>query len=314
MVGAGLGKELLAKARAEEAGDETTGSVSLDSSASADSPPINPTFPMYRTRGDVLYWVQYYYRHPEADLLKLAVESLLKERMKPEDGWLMAGLVAGIMKNRPESLSHFAVHDIYNVLQDFRQALLVGLWLGGSHGKEHLQKLVDEVTDEATKQTINNLLTTPPPDPLLAEMDIVNANMNLHVLLGVFYATGDTAVVDKMIDLCRDWSVEVLTKGGREGAARFYVAKTVREKLALLCQEHEVAREACRRALATPQGAALGEGLIPALTNEQRTMLRNILEVVDRLEAEDKTQHNARKQRLDASIERAFRKEGSETK
>jgi hypothetical protein len=44
----------------------------------------------------------------------------------------------------------------------------------------------------------------------------------------VFYATGDTAVVDKMIDLCRDWSVEVLTKGGREGAARFYVAKTVR--------------------------------------------------------------------------------------
>ncbi len=119
-------------------------------------------------------------------------------------------------------------------------------------------------------------------------------------------------MVDKMIDLCRDWSVEVLTKGGREGAARFYVAKTVRyagladvtvpphapltrastprEKLALLCQEHEVAREACRRALATPQGASLGEGLIPALTNEQRTMLHNILEVVDRLEAEDKTQ------------------------
>jgi hypothetical protein len=32
----------------------------------------------------VLYWVQYYYKHPEADLLKLAVESLLKERMKPE--------------------------------------------------------------------------------------------------------------------------------------------------------------------------------------------------------------------------------------
>ena len=82
-----------------------------------------------------------------------------------------------------------------------------------------------------------------------------------------------------------------------------------REKLALLCQEHEVAREACRRALATPQGASLGEGLIPALTNEQRTMLRNILEVVDRLEAEDKTQHSARKQRLDASIERAFRKD-----
>jgi hypothetical protein len=44
----------------------------------------------------------------------------------------------------------------------------------------------------------------------------------------MFYATGDAAVVDKMIDLCRDWSVEVLTKGGREGAARFYVAKTVR--------------------------------------------------------------------------------------
>jgi hypothetical protein len=50
VVGAGLGKELLSKARAEEAGDETTGSVSLDSSASADSPPINPTFPMYRVR------------------------------------------------------------------------------------------------------------------------------------------------------------------------------------------------------------------------------------------------------------------------
>jgi hypothetical protein len=75
-----------------------------------------------------------------------------------------------------------------------------------------------------------------------------------------------------------------------------------------------VAREACRRALATPQGASLGEGLIPALSNEQRTMLHNILEVVDRLEAEDKMQHSARKQRLDASIERAFRKEGSETK
>ncbi len=42
------------------------------------------TFTRTQTRGDVLYWVQYYYRHPEADLLKLAVESLLKERMKPE--------------------------------------------------------------------------------------------------------------------------------------------------------------------------------------------------------------------------------------
>ena len=42
------------------------------------------TFARTQTRGDVLYWVQYYYRHPEADLLKLAVESLLKERMKPE--------------------------------------------------------------------------------------------------------------------------------------------------------------------------------------------------------------------------------------
>jgi hypothetical protein len=39
------------------------------------------------------------------------------------DGWLMAGLVAGIMKNRPESLSHFAVHDIYNVLQVAHLAL-----------------------------------------------------------------------------------------------------------------------------------------------------------------------------------------------
>jgi hypothetical protein len=91
----------------------------------------------------------------------------------------------------------------------------------------------------------------------------------------------------------------VLTKGGREGAARFYVAKNARcalgfcgfafaglavltsrfrEKLAVLCQEHERAREACKRALSA-------QGETGPLTEEQRAMLTGILDAVERLGA-----------------------------
>jgi hypothetical protein len=84
-------------------------------------------------------------------------------------------------------------------------------------GREHLQKLADEVTEEAMKQvrdrcahragvplpschhkrltndareqTISSLLATPPPDPLLVEMDVINANMNLHVLVPTHQAS-----------------------------------------------------------------------------------------------------------------------------
>jgi hypothetical protein len=84
-----------------------------------------------------------------------------------------------------------------------------------------------------------------------------------------------------------------------------------REKLALLCQEHELARDACRRALtqADQQVGPMTVGA-PVLTHEQKTMVRNILAVVDRLEADVKNQHEARKQSLYDSVERAFRREG----
>jgi hypothetical protein len=117
----------------------------------------------------------------------------------------MTGLLAGIIKSRPESLSHFTVRDIYNVLQVRTYSLTHSLtyssrsvrpvwadtrtWRSGVEtgaagrplarrierysstrsaqhhwstaayscyavrsGREHLQKLADEVTEEAMKQ------------------------------------------------------------------------------------------------------------------------------------------------------------------
>jgi hypothetical protein len=253
--------------------------------AAADSDPIggtdavySATFPLYRTRADVLYWMKHYYRHPQADLLKIAFESLRKERMTPEDGWLVAGLVAGIIKHSPDSVSNRIICEAYDTLGDFRQGLLVGLWLGGDHGKDYLQVLKEEEQDAQMKETINHLLRTPPPDLLSAQVDATNSNMIFHLLLGVFCATEDTSVVDKLIDVSRDWSTEVL-KEGPEGIGKFFVAKAAREKLALLCQEHAAARDTCKQALEQR-----------SLTAEQREVIQGILESIARFEDEQKKQ------------------------
>jgi len=115
---------------------------------------LSPLFLIFcgQTRADVLYWMKHYYRHPQADLLKIAFESLRKERMTPEDGWLVAGLVAGIIKHSPDSVSNRIICEAYDTLGDFRQGLLVGLWLGGDHGKDYLQVLKEEEQDAQMKE------------------------------------------------------------------------------------------------------------------------------------------------------------------
>jgi len=129
-------------------------------------------------------------------------------------------------------------------------------------------------------------------------VDATNSNMIFHLLLGVFCATEDTSVVDKLIDVSRDWSTEVL-KEGPEGIGKFFVAKAARyvnhttpppttamrcplhprEKLALLCQEHAAARDTCKQALEQR-----------SLTAEQREVIQGILESIARFEDEQKKQ------------------------
>ncbi|KAL6044091.1 hypothetical protein QOT17_023483 [Balamuthia mandrillaris] len=329
------------------------------------------SFPSYRTRWDVDYWLKYYYKHAEPELVALAVQALSKENalVEPKEQWMVTGFLSALFARalKDGSLSSHTIKELEKVMREKeRTVLYLSLWMAGA--KEHLLQLCkeeeqaqqqrDKKTTEEEEQerkakekehaqrtaVIQQLLEEVPLDVMKAPITVQNVEMNVHILSGMFFATGEASPLLKMVSELEHYSGEKLQNvSNGEGEEEddehqrrrkqmivlqnqneFVVGKSVRDHLLILCHEHErvmqVLKEVCNRfeeeskVLSNDINAPMmirmkegeGELMVNAVIHEN---LRKIIGLVERVKEEQERLWRETEQRAQRQMEERAKRE-----
>ncbi|KAL6075516.1 hypothetical protein QOT17_003556 [Balamuthia mandrillaris] len=330
------------------------------------------SFPSYRTRWDVDYWLKYYYKHAEPELVALAVQVLSKENalVEPKEQWMVTGFLSALFARalKDGSLSSHTIKELEKVMREKeRTVLYLSLWMAGA--KEHLLQLCKEeeqaqqqrnkkTTEEEEQErkakekenaqrtaVIQQLLEEVPLDVMKAPITVQNVEMNVHILSGMFFATGEASPLLKMVSELEHYSGEKLQNvSNGEGEEEddehqrrrkqmivlqnqneFVVGKSVRDHLLILCHEHErvmqVLTEVCNhfeeesKVLSNDINAPMmirmkegegGELMVNAVIHEN---LRKIIGLVERVKEEQERLWRETEQRAQRQMEERAKRE-----
>ncbi|KAL6043110.1 hypothetical protein QOT17_024071 [Balamuthia mandrillaris] len=246
---------------------------------------------------------------------------------------------------------------------------LLSLYFFSTTAKEHLlqlckeeeqaQKQRDKKTTEEEEQerkakekenaqrtaVIQQLLEEVPLDVMKAPITVQNVEMNVHILSGMFFATGEASPLLKMVSELEHYSGEKLQNvSNGEGEEEddehqrrrkqmivlqnqneFVVGKSVRDHLLILCHEHErvmqILKEVCNRfeeesiVLADDINAPMmirmkegegGELMVNAVIHEN---LRKIIGLVERVKEEQERLWRETEQRAQRQMEERTKRE-----
>jgi len=208
------------------------------------------TFPSYQTHEDVHYWLQYYYKHPEPKLVKLALEILNNEAefINEDKTAYIQGVLAGIFMKNPDQTMQLAT-DLYTLFSEDqpRGMLGVALWMAGTpQAAQALQQLITISTSESTKEIYTTLQANPITNlyvHIARQMQFGNVQMKLGMLRGLFCATGDPSYLRILYELGSHWKKETLEE--KTGLETFYSASVARTELLTLCINHPIVLENC---------------------------------------------------------------------
>ena len=191
------------------------------------------------TPAEAAQWVEYYYLHKDPSLTRDVLKQYEASGMldnDPDRAAALAGFLSVLFREHPESVKGWIA--VYNADGGMRDTLQRALWLSGN------EALIASATG-----TLPDYAKTPATP--LADMRADDV-ASMHIIWGAFYATGDTAYFEKIID-----AQDVCLPRADIDAQRTPLCIVITDVIAAKLARHELLQRATAHAIATRKSDAV---------------------------------------------------------
>lgn len=205
------------------------------------------TFPYFTAEYDIAYWLKYFYKHDqEHELLSYAFYHLQKHHglSSPEDKDKWTGFLSQYFEVNPSIAKDVAIELLELLDDDNRDIVYIALFSQKKTPMNEFTKSIIE-NDEAHKDTLQAYMAKGRDLKSLNHIDFENVMTKGNAMEGAFMASGDTELLFQFIvKVSRLWNMDTLLKDA--DLKNFYCGVLLKNKLDVICSQHDKARELLR--------------------------------------------------------------------